>query len=272
MGVGIPRRRPAGPSAAGRTLILAASLPTRRRRCVGATAFSGWTGDGADAVGMSTLAPLVTVSAVTFMRSSNGGNLAACRCSSYRGPTVRMRLRRVWHATKSFAEEQTGLEVSDRRIFHVAYRHNEQDFEAQVGEPEPRTGEVCVAILESASFLVCTENRGVARGVPILIWYAWAGRRLRSANGVGRRVPRGSTSSAQAPFPKAWIRLADKAAQLEHAPVERMTEVDSHLVELEPDSASQHRHVRAGRRRGGTRPSRGTRRWRTWRLPSGTRA
>ena len=75
----------------------------------------------------------------------------------------------VWQATKSFAEEQTGFEVSDRRIFHVDYRHNEQDFEAQVGEVEPRTGEVCVAILESGSFLVCTENRGVARGVPILI-------------------------------------------------------------------------------------------------------
>ena len=55
--------------AAVRTLIVAASLSTRRRRRVGMTAFSGGTGDGADAVGMSTLAPLVTVSAVTFWRS-----------------------------------------------------------------------------------------------------------------------------------------------------------------------------------------------------------
>lgn len=75
----------------------------------------------------------------------------------------------AWQATKWFVEEQIGLEVSDRRIFHVAYRHNEQDFEAQVGEVEPRTGEVCVVILESASFLVCTESRGLGRGDPILI-------------------------------------------------------------------------------------------------------
>lgn len=76
---------------------------------------------------------------------------------------------RLWQRTRSFAEEQTGLEVSDRRVFRVDYRHNEQDFGAEVGQPDPRTGEVCVAILESASFLLCTENRGVARGHPILI-------------------------------------------------------------------------------------------------------
>jgi hypothetical protein len=75
----------------------------------------------------------------------------------------------VWHSTRSFAEEQTGWEVSDRRIFRVEYRHNEQDLESQVGQPEPVTGELCVAIFESNSFLVCTENRGVARGFPILI-------------------------------------------------------------------------------------------------------
>ena len=58
------------------TRIVAESLATRRRRCSGMTALSGGSGDasggsgdGADPVGMSTLAPLVTVSAVTFARS-----------------------------------------------------------------------------------------------------------------------------------------------------------------------------------------------------------
>ena len=74
-----------------------------------------------------------------------------------------------WQMTKSFVEARIGLEVSERRIFHVDYRHNEQDFEAEVGEPEPRTGEVCVAILESNSFLVCTPSRGAGHGDPILI-------------------------------------------------------------------------------------------------------
>ena len=52
-----------------RTLILAESLATGRRRCLGMTAFSGRDADGADPAGVSTLAPLVTVSAVTFARS-----------------------------------------------------------------------------------------------------------------------------------------------------------------------------------------------------------
>ena len=57
--------------AAVRTLIVAASLSTRRRRALGMTASSGGTGDGADAVGMSTLTlePLVTASAVTVWRN-----------------------------------------------------------------------------------------------------------------------------------------------------------------------------------------------------------
>ena len=54
--------------AAVRTLVIAASLSTRRRRGL-LPAPSGGNGDGADAVGMSALAPLVTVSAVTFWRS-----------------------------------------------------------------------------------------------------------------------------------------------------------------------------------------------------------
>ena len=68
MGAGIPRRRASWGSAP--TLIFAASLATRRRRCLGATPFWGGDGDGVDPLGVSTVAPLVTVSAVTFMRTA----------------------------------------------------------------------------------------------------------------------------------------------------------------------------------------------------------
>ena len=51
------------------TLILAESLASRRRRSLGMTAFSGRVADGADPAGVSTLAPLVTLCAVTFARS-----------------------------------------------------------------------------------------------------------------------------------------------------------------------------------------------------------
>ena len=57
--------------------MVAASLATRRRRGLGLTVLSGGSGAdpfggsgiGADPLGMSTLAPLVMVCAVTFARS-----------------------------------------------------------------------------------------------------------------------------------------------------------------------------------------------------------
>lgn len=74
----------------------------------------------------------------------------------------------VWQATKKFAEEQTGWEVTDRRIFKVEFTHDGKDYVAEVGQPEPQSGETVLVILESNAVLVCTENRGVARGSPML--------------------------------------------------------------------------------------------------------
>jgi hypothetical protein len=56
-----------------RTLIPATSLLSTRRRVSrdALAALSGGSGDGADPVGMSRLAPLVTVAAVTLVRSRN---------------------------------------------------------------------------------------------------------------------------------------------------------------------------------------------------------
>ena len=76
---------------------------------------------------------------------------------------------RIWLTTKLFAQEQTGWEVSDRRVFRVEFVHNGQELAAEVGQTEPLEGEQCIAILESNSFLVCTPNRGVDRGFPILV-------------------------------------------------------------------------------------------------------
>jgi hypothetical protein len=89
-------------------------------------------------------------------------------------------------AIKKFAEKQTGWRVSDRRVFRIEYVHNGEDMYAQVGKAhpyghpvsweyapdieDPSAGELVVAILESKGgvYLVCTQNRGVNRGEPIL--------------------------------------------------------------------------------------------------------
>ena len=75
----------------------------------------------------------------------------------------------VWSATKKFAEENLGWPVTDRRIFSLTYEQGGKEFHCEVGQPDPRNGEVVLIILESTTYLVCTANRGVIRGEPILV-------------------------------------------------------------------------------------------------------
>ena len=75
----------------------------------------------------------------------------------------------VWTATRKFAQENCPNEVSENRIFSIEYRHEGSEYYTEVGQPEPRTGETVLVILKSNPYLVCTENRGVLRGIPVLV-------------------------------------------------------------------------------------------------------
>ena len=75
----------------------------------------------------------------------------------------------VWEAIRRFAEDNLGWEISERRIFSIAYQHHGQAYYVEVGKPDPRVKEPVLAILESNTYLVCTPNRGVVRGIPILV-------------------------------------------------------------------------------------------------------
>jgi hypothetical protein len=93
----------------------------------------------------------------------------------------------VWQATRTFAIETTGWSVTERRMFALEYVHNGWRYRAEVGQRESRTrdgvngrhalestGEPVLAILEapeSRCYLVCTPNRGVLRGAPILVGF-----------------------------------------------------------------------------------------------------
>lgn len=78
---------------------------------------------------------------------------------------------RVYEATKTFAATQTGFSVGPRRIFSISYHHEGTDFYAEVGQHHERIGEVVVAILDTNSgvYLVCSANRSVLRGEPMLV-------------------------------------------------------------------------------------------------------
>src|SRR3972149_4952961 len=74
-----------------------------------------------------------------------------------------------------------GLNVSDRRIHKLSYLHDGLHYDAEVGKQEARSrpgtgpkelGERVMLIFESEDrrlYFVCTPNRGVVRGAPILV-------------------------------------------------------------------------------------------------------
>jgi hypothetical protein len=89
----------------------------------------------------------------------------------------------VWGAVKAFMLTIGWDRVTDRRIFRLGYLHDGKHMEAEVGSVhpyggpvdweeghEPRGEEVFVILeRDGGPFLVCTPNRGVARGDPILV-------------------------------------------------------------------------------------------------------
>ncbi len=82
---------------------------------------------------------------------------------------------KVWEATRTFAQENLGWEVSGKRIFRITGVHDGKAIDCEVGKAEPYEGNMVIAILESNAYLVCTANRGVLRGEPILVGREEAG-------------------------------------------------------------------------------------------------
>jgi hypothetical protein len=62
--------------------------------------------------------------------------------------------------------------LRNQRYYAIFYKHDGNELRARVGDPHPLTGEPVIAILrterQNGPFLICTENRGVVRGEPIL--------------------------------------------------------------------------------------------------------
>ncbi|MCH9758516.1 MAG: hypothetical protein K0U19_05340 [Proteobacteria bacterium] len=78
----------------------------------------------------------------------------------------------VYETIKAHLKE-LGFEASDRKIFKLNYKHNGENHCAEVGKKEdyPDGEEVIAIIYEELRNLyhVCTPNRGVTRGISILV-------------------------------------------------------------------------------------------------------
>jgi len=77
----------------------------------------------------------------------------------------------VYDSIRKFNTDQMGAKLSARRIYSVAGIHNGKRFTARVGEAFESLREPVIAILLDESrdlFYICTQNRGVLRGMPYL--------------------------------------------------------------------------------------------------------
>jgi hypothetical protein len=68
-----------------------------------------------------------------------------------------------------YVKEMWDCEIEPVRIFSLDYTHEGQQFKATVGQEDPRTGQLVVAILRAQDYLICTPYYGVRRGEPMRI-------------------------------------------------------------------------------------------------------
>jgi hypothetical protein len=79
--------------------------------------------------------------------------------------------QRVYDSIKAHLGKELGATFSDQRIYSLRWKNDGRDYLAEVGKPTDFNGELVIAILleqQRKMFHVCTPNRGVVRGMPIL--------------------------------------------------------------------------------------------------------
>ena len=91
-------------------------------------------------------------------------------------PADPAKAERLYASIKAFAVSQNDS-VQERRIYGLTYRHNSKQYNVKVGDIHPLNGEQVIAIFRqerlSGCYLICTANRGVVRGGPILAGDDW---------------------------------------------------------------------------------------------------
>jgi|SRR5437879_1411829 len=75
----------------------------------------------------------------------------------------------IYASSKKFCEDQTGWRVLPKKVRALRYRHDGSEYLAAVGAQDYSEGEVLCIFESEVTFLICTANRGVFRGFPILV-------------------------------------------------------------------------------------------------------
>jgi hypothetical protein len=78
----------------------------------------------------------------------------------------------VYQSIRAFLGKELGADFTNRHVYKLHYRHNGREYFAEVGKADQIERETVVAILYESGrdlYHVCTLNRGVARGMSILV-------------------------------------------------------------------------------------------------------
>ena len=78
----------------------------------------------------------------------------------------------MYETIQTFIEKEMGSKVTDRKIYFLENHHGGKTWQYKVGDVAVINGELIYAILEMQRgnlFCVCTENRGIRRGIPLLV-------------------------------------------------------------------------------------------------------
>ncbi len=78
----------------------------------------------------------------------------------------------LYSSLKKRLSQTVGTDFDDRRIYQLNFSHEGKDYSAKVGETTDFNHELVIAILHSPGrdlYQVCTPNRGVERGISILV-------------------------------------------------------------------------------------------------------
>jgi hypothetical protein len=71
-----------------------------------------------------------------------------------------------------YVKAMIDCEIEPVRIYSLAYSYEGRQFTATVGEEEPRTRQLVIAILRSKTYLICTPYYGVRRGEPMEVSFS----------------------------------------------------------------------------------------------------
>lgn len=80
--------------------------------------------------------------------------------------------QRVYVSIKDFLGKELGATFDERQVFKLHYVHDGKKYDAEVGKTHSLNNETVIAILYEPQrnlYHICTANRGVGRGLSILV-------------------------------------------------------------------------------------------------------